>query len=214
MHFLDRTASALAPFGIGLCEHFVMCQVGYRTGCGPDAVAKHSREESAGDRRGEFTLAEHQAAMRACLGKGLLTVLSAAEAEAEHDRRSASGLPELIDHGAQPGALDFTQTGFEAHRAIILAVFGEAHVLQSDSGWNHHQDRHRFEVYAPTLDLCRGLVAGITADVESYCGEPAVVTSVSPPAAIGPWRPSRFVVRPAGYRADVAYLPGENGPRP
>ena len=95
-----------------------------------------------------------------------------------------------------------------------MEVFGEAHILHGDSGWNHFEDRRRFEVYAPTLDLCRGRVADLTADIECYCGEPAAVASVSPPAAIGPWRPNRFVVQPSGYRAEVAYLPCENGQRP
>jgi hypothetical protein len=190
---------------MNLCDHYVMCSVGYRLGLDPQAVARHSWGSSEGDPRGDFPLSAHRTAVGSCVAKGWLTVLTADDADREEERRRTSDLPELTDHGVTAGAADFTQSGFDTHRSIIGTLFGDAHLSQADAGWNHLEGRSRFEVYAPTLDLCRRIVVELAADVEVYCGSPAVVTGANDPQAIGPWRPNRFVIRPAGYRAGLVY---------
>lgn len=205
MATLQQTLAALAPHGFGLCEHFVMCTVGYRGGNRPQGVAHQSWSGSAGDPRGEFPLAAHQAAVASCLAGGWLTVLTADDADREADRRRTSGLPELVDTGVAAGALDFTPVGFAAHRGVIGAVFGDALLDDQDAGWSHLEDQARFDLIAPTLDLCRRQLAELAEGLDLCVGQPAVVSAMSGPAAIGTWRPNRFVLRATGFRAGLTY---------
>jgi hypothetical protein len=201
----DSTLSLLARQGMTLCEYFVMCSVDYRIGANPERLANDSWQFSQGDRRGEFPLEAHVAAVASCIAKGWLTVLTEEDVERELSRRRHSELPELEDSGVWPGAVDFTQTGYEIHRDIICKIFGVEHQQYGDCGSVFLEDRDTFQILAPTLESCRKRIEDIVSETESWCGFPAEVVAVSGPFRIGPWRRNRFIVFPEGYRAEVRY---------
>jgi hypothetical protein len=123
-----RTRTALTVDGLSLCEHFVMCSVGYRVNVDPAALVRHARGVSEGDPRGGFTEAEYHEALERCLRRGLLKVLGADDFDGAGRRLFLRNTPlaarEAFDDYA-PGHVEFTAEGLRVHLAALQAIFGD-----------------------------------------------------------------------------------------
>ena len=205
MNFYQKTCNVLREHNISLCEHFVMCTVGYRIPLPPQQLAKRSASLSEGDSRGEFTTREHLTAIKHCTKKGLLEILTDGWERQEANRLESSQLPELLDLDFQSGVVDFTQKGYLLHRQIIGKIFGKKRIQQGDSGWNIDEDQFEINFYSETKRLCVKLVDAFHKNPDIYTGAPTKILSSQPPHIIGAWKPNRFIELKSGYHAKLTY---------
>lgn len=181
-----------------------MCSVGYRVPYPPARLAAHSESCSHGDRRGDFPLIDHLQAVDRCLEKGWLTILTPEHFEAEQQRLHDSTVPEVLDIGYEPGHVDFTPAGYSLQRAIVGEIFGESHLQQCDAGCNFEDAFFRYDVYAPTSDLCSHLMSWRMDQGECFA-RPAHFVGATGPEPIGAWKPCRFITLPSGFYGRVQF---------
>ncbi len=130
----ERTTRALAEHGLSLAEHYVMCSVGYRVDAEPPDLVRHVLGSSEGDPRGDFDAATYAAALTSCIERGFLILLDARHFDAQGRRwylgdTALAALDGFADY--RPGHVEFTERGYDVHRAIVEAIFGPGHATRS-----------------------------------------------------------------------------------
>jgi len=114
---MDRTKRALEGRGLDLCEHFVMC-CGELEGPAPGRVfAQFAKNLADGDRRGDFSLAEFEAAYQRLLSRGLLTAISS------EDLAQNSTWP-TGRNNYHVGDIVLSEAGYLLHTEVVREIFG------------------------------------------------------------------------------------------
>src|SRR5688572_20389941 len=206
METTGLTSAALNAHGLSLADHFLMCTAGYRATLPPDAFVEHTFALTEGDRRGTASIQELTAALDGLEARELMTRVTDDALREEADRRARSAVPEVWE-SVEVGHVDFTPRGFAVHRDVIRSIYGDDHVARSDAGFNLDVSTGRFDVYAVTLDDCRGLLKEIETGGDAYTGEEHTrFIGREGPTPIARWRPSRFAVRETGYHGVLHFV--------
>ena len=212
--FVARTTRVLNAHALSLAEHCVMCLAGYRVTLPPEAFVSYAFAASQGDPRVGPSHAELHAALARLEEREMMTCLTDADRREETLRRATSPVPEVVDIGYEVGHVDFTPRGHAVHRDVIRAIHGDEFLERGDAGVNVDAVAYRFDVYAVSLERCRGLMETIQANGDSYTGmERTRVVGSDGPTAIAQWRPNRFIVRDAGFHGIVRFRSDADRPR-
>jgi hypothetical protein len=199
------TQNVLSASEVSLCEHFLMCTIGYTILLPLEELAQTSASLNEGDRRGQFTPAQYMQALDACIKKKWLRVITGESYEQEMNRRPSSAIPEIYGSGFAPGVVDFTETGYLLHRQIIIDIYGMQHIQYDASGWNIDEIRQEVHVYAPTKELCIKRLEELKRTPSNYIGQRIHRVVASAPKPIGRWKPDHFLLLPHGFYAVIKY---------
>jgi len=202
MSNIQTTTRILNHYGISLCEHYVLCSVNYRICADQDELARHSHWATEGDQRGDFPLSDHIAAVKSCIAKGWLTILTEQDCQGEVERMRSSNIPEIYDLGLREGVVDFTYEGYLRYREILKSI---ERVQRNYSGWYIDDSKCFFDIYAETEQDCLGRLDEMKSDFSNYVGAPAFIRHIEGPYKIGQWKPIRFITIVSGFHVRVHY---------
>lgn len=206
MNDIDKTTQkVLRACQISLCEHFLMCTVGYGILLPPEKLVQTSASLSEGDPRGEYTSAQYMEALQACIQEKWLQVITEKLYEQEMNSRKTADVPEIHNSSFAPGVIDFTEVGYLLHRQVLIDIFGTEHIQYSDSGWEFDETCNEIHVYAPTRELCIKRVDELKQSPSDYIGHDVRHIAAYAPEPIGCWKPNRFIVLPHGFHAVAQY---------
>lgn len=207
--FGRRTARVLAAHGLSLPEYQVMTTAGYRVTLAPAEFVSHASQAWEGDPRGSSSLLELNAALQRLQARRLMECLTAAHLRAVAERRRISTVPEVVDSGFRAGHVDFTHRGYALYRQVVRAIHGDAFLLRADAGFNLDPVVRRFDVYAPSVEMCAIVMDEIQGDGDSYTGTDATTfVERYGPTEIGAWKPNRFFLCTTGYHGMLRYVSG------
>ncbi len=195
---IRHVLATLLKKGVSACEYAILGIIRLRIPLPPYEIASEAKyydEHVYGNQYPIRPLDEYIDAIKDCLKKGWLTVLTANDIDND---------PRLFGYGYyQPGSVDFTQEGFEFYRELRKQILRDEFVEEDDVLWDWNKEKQRLEIYAHSEEKCRDLVAEVINDPANCLGRPVRVTLLEPPVPIGPWKPNRFVTLSTGYHATL-----------
>lgn len=201
----EITKKVLSATGVSLCEHLLMCTIGYSIFFPPQELVKTSASLNEGDPRGQFTPVQYRRAFQACIQKKWLQVITQDSFEQERNKRAASDIPEIYDSAFAPGVVDFTEPGYLLHRQIFIDIYGMERIQYNDSGWTIDEIHREVRIYAPTKELCLKRLDEFRATPSDFIGQQIKHVVEHDPEPIGSWKPNRFLVLSHGYYAVLQY---------
>ena len=116
---VEKTERALKAHGLDLCEYYVLCTAYGESPAPRKVFAAFSKEGVEGDPRGDFPLAEYEAALARLLARGLLVTIEPADLPRGEVRIGPGPRYELDD-------VCFSEQGYRVYAELIREIFGRA----------------------------------------------------------------------------------------